>query len=118
MESKKSAANVNDLLGQYQKSTSKLLRPDLSGYLVVSTRKHTTARKPPKYLLYHTGDGKPDTYVSSMYPLSGNPDTYKIEWKGQIAFIKMGEDSASITPLVTISPQNINGTYVTPDVTL
>lgn len=116
MESKKSATNVNDLLGQYQKTSSKLYRADLTGCLIVTTRKNTTSSKPPKYLLYKTPER--DIYVSSMYPLSGNPDTYKIEWKGQIAFIQMGEDSASITPLVTKSPQYINRTFVTSGVTL
>jgi hypothetical protein len=53
-----------------------------------------------------------------MYPLSGNPDTYKIEWKGQLAFVQMGEDSATITPMVSKSPQYINRTFVTSGVTL
>lgn len=115
MESKKFATNVNDLLGQYQKSSSKLHKADLTGCLMVTTRKTTTSSKASKFLLYKTPEK--DIYVSSMYPLSGNPDTYKIEWKGQIAFVQMGEDSATITPLVTKSPQYINRTFVTPDVT-
>ena len=115
MESKKSATNVTDLLGQYQKATSKLHRADLSGHLIVTTRKTTTSSKPPKYLLYKTPER--DIYVSSMYPLSGNPDTYKIEWKGQIAFIQMGEDTATITPMVSKSALYINSTFVTKFVT-
>jgi hypothetical protein len=115
MESKKSATNVTDLLGHYQKSKSQLHRADLSGHLIVTTRKTTTSSKPPKYLLYKTPER--DIYVSSMYPQTGNPDTYKIEWKGQIAFIQMTEDSATITPLVTKSPKYINRTFVTPEVT-
>jgi len=116
MESKKLATNVTDLLGHYQKSTSKLHKTDLSGHLIVTTRKTTTSSKPPKYLLYKTPER--DIYVSSMYPLSGNPDTYKIEWKGQIAFIHMTEDFASISPMVSKSVEYINNTFVTPEVTL
>jgi hypothetical protein len=115
MESKKLAVKIADLIGDYQKLGSKMLRSDLSGYLIVNTRKKDTSSKPSQYLFYINPSR--NIYVSSMYPQSGDPDTYKIEWKGQIAFIQMSADSVSITPLVTKSPQYINRTFVTPEVT-
>lgn len=116
MEIQKTAANVNDLLGDYQKTSSKLTRPDLSGCLIVTTRKTgISSDKPPKYLINKTPEK--DIYISSMYPLADVPDVYKIEWKGQIAFLLVKEDSVTITPLVTKSPEYINRTFVTAGVT-
>jgi len=115
MESKKLATNVADLLGQYQKSGSKLIRPDLDGFLQIAQRKTISATKPPLFLLYKTLHQM--KYVSSMYQVQGQEDTYKIEWQGQIAFVQFGATSGTISPMVSKSALYIHSTFVTKIVT-
>jgi hypothetical protein len=115
MESKKFASKVSDLVGTYQKSGSKITRQDLEGHLLLSVRKTATPTKSPLFLLYKTP--QKDYYVSSMYPVKDHPDSYKIEWKGQIAFVTLGHQSVTITPMVGQTALYINSSLVTESVT-
>ena len=98
MESQKFAVKIADLIGTYQKSGSKMSKADIIGCLQVSQRKSVSTTKPPLFLLYKTPEQT--QYVSSMYPIPGKPDVYKIDWKGHIAFVKLTSDSATIANVV------------------
>jgi len=105
METQNFAVKVADLIGTYQRQGSKFTKADLIGCLQVSNRKAVTATKPPLFLLYKTPGA--DQYVSSMYPVTGASDVYKIEWKGQIAFVKLDSESVTITPLLRHGSGNL-----------
>ncbi len=98
METQKFAVKIDDLVGTYQRSGSKMSKADIIGCLQVSQRKAISTTKPPLFLLYKTPEQT--HYVSSMYPIPGKPDVYKIDWKGHIAFVRLTQDSATIANVV------------------
>jgi hypothetical protein len=98
METQKSAVKIDDLVGTYQRSGSKMSKADIIGCLQVSQRKAISTTKPPLFLLYKTPEQT--QYVSSMYPIPGKPDVYKIDWKGHIAFVRLTQYSATIANVV------------------
>jgi hypothetical protein len=112
---KKVATNLIDLLGQYKKNSSQLVSENLSGYLLIRTRTTKLPNKPPQYLLYKAPDK--DLYISGLYSLPSQKDVFRIEWQGQFAFLLFTHDGISIMSEALRSPQYINRTSVTSDLT-
>lgn len=106
MEVQNYAVNVGGLIGQYKKDGNKLISSDLVGYLQIAERQNPTPKKSAKFLVYKTPEK--DWYISSMYNLNGQSDCFKIEWKGQLAILKIGQSDATIVPLVSQTTKYIN----------
>ena len=92
---------VGQFFGTYQKNANQLVNEVLPGHLQIVQRKNgITATKPQLYMLYKAhGQCK---YVSSMYPLRGLQNVFKIEFGGSLARVDL-----SIPDRVTITPWQI-----------
>ena len=106
---------LEHLFGTYQKTGTRIFKQGRPDYLLIATRKAVTAMKPPLFLILK-GTGK-DRYISSMYPVKGYPDAYKIEFNGQIGFVTLSEESCIIAPMVFETAKYINSSLVTESVT-
>lgn len=80
--------NANlDLSGTYYVNGRKLVNPEKPFFLVLSQRKSATGNKPPTYVVAKTATGHPfetgekDQYISSVYPVPGQPFS-RIEYQG------------------------------------
>lgn len=88
---------ISDLFGTYHKTGTRISKQGSSEYLVITTRKAVTPKKPPLFLILK-GCGQ-DQYISSLYPIEGFPDTYKIEFKGQLGYVIINGDRVEVLPL-------------------
>jgi hypothetical protein len=88
---------LEHLFGTYQKTGARISQQGRPHYLLITTRKVTTPKKPPLFLILK-GSGE-DQYISSLYPVEGYPDTYKIEFKGQIGYVVINGDRVEVLPL-------------------
>jgi len=88
---------LEHLFGTYQKTGTRISQQGRTDYLVITTRKVTTPKKPPLFLILK-GIGQ-DQYISSLYPVEGYSDTYKIEFKGQIGYVVINGDRVEVLPL-------------------
>lgn len=76
-----------ELTGTYRAHGNKLVNPDKSFTLVVCTRNHTGNGKPGQFIVAKTATGNPwpggkkEQYISSLYPVPGQPFT-RIEYQG------------------------------------
>ena len=98
MAIKATSHKVGQFFGTYQRNANQLKNEVLPGHLQIVQRKNgITATKPPLYILHKAlGQCK---YVSSMYPLRGLHDVYKIEYGGTLAKIDLSKpDQVTITP--------------------
>jgi len=88
---------VGQFFGTYQMYANQLRNDVLPGHLQIVQRKNgITATKPPLYILHKVN--KDCKYVSSMYPLKGLHQVYKIEYGGILARVDLSSPGkASIT---------------------
>jgi hypothetical protein len=88
---------VWQFFGTYQMNANQLRNEVLPGYLQIVQRKNgISATKPPLYILHKVN--KDCKYVSSMYPLKGLQEVYKIEYGGILARLDMSNPNhATIT---------------------
>lgn len=98
--------NLTELFGIFQKTGSKLTRTDLPGFLQIGTRRNSTSKKSPYFIVYKTPEG--DRYISSMYPLNDAKSTFKIEYGGTLARVEYTTpDTVIISPWEQVC-MNIN----------
>lgn len=98
MAIKATSHKVGQFFGTYQRNANQLKNEVLPGHLQIVQRKNgITATKPPLYILHKAlGQCK---YVSSMYPLRGLHDVFKIEYGGTLARLDMSNpNQVTITP--------------------
>lgn len=107
---------IEAFFGTYQKEAGRLSREGFPGCLQIAQRRTVTATKPPQYLIYKSPEG--DKYVSSMYPIPGRENCYKIEYGGILGMVHITPTTAEIGGFQSKLLMNKNKEFVSSHNTL